>query len=62
MVEKTKLELLAEMRGITVEELRKQFSEMGKKSPRTGGFDKNPERASEAGRIGGKKSRKPKEA
>lgn len=34
------MEMIAEMRGITVEELRKQYSEMGKKSL-------TPERAKE---------------
>lgn len=39
----SKLEALAIARGTTVEALRKQFSEMGRKSPRTGSFKSSEE-------------------
>lgn len=45
----TNLELMARMRGITVEELRQKYSEMGKKSPRSGGI-KSSEQARELAR------------
>lgn len=46
---KSNLELIAQMRGITVKELRKQYSEMGKASPRTGSI-KSSEQARELAR------------
>lgn len=45
------LEWRAQRTGKTVEQIRQEMSELGKKSPRTGGFDGNPDRARELQKL-----------